>query len=777
LRRKNKVFVRLLTSYVVILLFPMIICGALYMKVESILIENANKNNKAILDQAAHSIDSRMVEIEQMVAQIAMHPKLLLLLDAKMSNEGKDLYSYVEFSKEMARYRAINSFIMDVYVYFNKQDIILTPSMKTDSNTFYRDMYKYERLSYNNYVEDVLLPYHPKTYLASQEIESGNKQFKMITQVTSLPMGQKNNVKGSLVVLFDEEKFRNLIYDIEGMQNGAIYIINKENEILMSTTENTKGITNIIGTGEVFASGNNNFLEVEQDDEEMMVTYITSELNGWTFISVVSKSIVLSQVEMVKRWSLLILLVCLFGGGTICYRMAYQNYRPVRDLVHALIRRDTSEQSHVNEYDLIREEVIALFNKEKNLEATLIKQLPVIRTEFLSRLLRGQVDVQSLSSDDFEFLDIDFPYSYFVVMIIDLDDCSRFMRKDNEEEWALIRFILSNVSSELLQDHAYSLELERNRVVLLINQQHAIGVQEQLYQMQEYTDQVIKVMDQRFKSKLTIATSNLHKGLGRVRECYSEAILAMEYKIIKGSGSSLHYEELRSSDHLLYNYPMEMESQLMNVVRNGDYDQAEKHLDQIYETNFLNGNQGMSPEMSRCLYNDILSTLYKLSHFLKSDSCTWFDSDREPAKELSECTTASEMHQKIKQYYKKMSLSFKNEYGGHKEQLIREIERYIEDHFHDNALSLTKMADHFDMNPSYLSTAYKNYSGQNVTEYIVSTRMKEAKQLLSHTTLNISDIAAKVGYASNIGLLRVFKKVEGITPGQYRANQGQIEKA
>ncbi|MEX2104275.1 MAG: AraC family transcriptional regulator [Bacilli bacterium] len=773
--RRKSVFITLFISYIIILLFPMIISGAFYTKVESILIENANKNNAAILEQATRIIDTRMIEIEQLTSQIAMHPKLPLLLDQRMVGEGQNLYSSVEFMNEMSRYSAVSSFIEDFYIYFSESDVILSRTMKTDSKTFYNDIYQYRNLSYEDYVNRILSPYHHQTYFPSEDIRSGNRQYKMISHVNSLPLGQKNDLKGSFVVLFNEQKLRDLLFNIDGMQNGAVYIINANNEVLMSSTEDIKGIRTIIESMPSAIYKNNNYLEYTDNGNEMMATYITSPQNGWTYISVVSQSIILSQVDTVKGWALVIIILSLLVGSFVCYRMAYQNYRPVHELLNAVIRRESERKWNENEYDLIRETVSDLFSKEKDMEETLSKQLPVIQADFLSRLIRGHVDVKTLSLEDLDFMGIHFPYPCFAVIIMDIDDCTRFIRQDNEREWALIRFILINVSKELLREHAYMLELERNRIVLLINQPDSSIKQNPFEQMQAFTNELIRIMDQRFKVKVTIANSNIHMGLHQVGECYSEAIIAMEYKMIKGPGSSLHYEDVRNLNQYFYNYPMEMESQLMNYIRNGDFVHAEKHLNQIYEANFHNGKNGMTPEMGRCLYYDMLSTLYKLSNSMNSGLGVWFEKGTDPAKEISDCTTAEEMHNQMKQYYEKICLAIKKEQTGHSELLYRKIDKYMQQHYQESSLSLTSMADYFELNPSYLSTFYKNYSGLNITDYIVNIRIQETKRLLTTTKLNITEIATSVGYASNIGLARVFKKVEGITPGQYRGNHGHSQ--
>lgn len=53
-------------------------------------------------------------------------------------------------------------------------------------------------------------------------------------------------------------------------------------------------------------------------------------------------------------------------------------------------------------------------------------------------------------------------------------------------------------------------------------------------------------------------------------------------------------------------------------------------------------------------------------------------------------------------------------------------------------------------------------------DFVTELRMKETEQLLLNTDYSLQDIALKVGYANGITLGRVFKRVTGITPGDYR---------
>ena len=72
------------------------------------------------------------------------------------------------------------------------------------------------------------------------------------------------------------------------------------------------------------------------------------------------------------------------------------------------------------------------------------------------------------------------------------------------------------------------------------------------------------------------------------------------------------------------------------------------------------------------------------------------------------------------------------------------------------------------MSRSHLSTRFKNEAGMNLTEYIHYIKISEAKHLLAHTNKNLSIISNYLGYSSQSHFTRMFKKIVGVSPIEYR---------
>ena len=99
--------------------------------------------------------------------------------------------------------------------------------------------------------------------------------------------------------------------------------------------------------------------------------------------------------------------------------------------------------------------------------------------------------------------------------------------------------------------------------------------------------------------------------------------------------------------------------------------------------------------------------------------------------------------------------------------LIVRINQYIEQHYAED-LTLTLLANEMHYSPSYISRFYKAGTGTNLMTHLYNVRIQKARELLSGSNGKVSDIAAKTGFCSTKYFNRVFKKVTGVSPVQYR---------
>ncbi|WP_341277730.1 response regulator [Paenibacillus sp. FSL H8-0537] len=99
---------------------------------------------------------------------------------------------------------------------------------------------------------------------------------------------------------------------------------------------------------------------------------------------------------------------------------------------------------------------------------------------------------------------------------------------------------------------------------------------------------------------------------------------------------------------------------------------------------------------------------------------------------------------------------------------IDKVKSYIQQHFTEE-LELQRLADIVYLTPSYLSKLFKTETGETITDYMISVRIEAAKQLLRQEQgLKTYMVGERVGYADPAYFTKVFKKMAGLTPKEYR---------
>jgi AraC-like DNA-binding protein/CheY-like chemotaxis protein len=93
--------------------------------------------------------------------------------------------------------------------------------------------------------------------------------------------------------------------------------------------------------------------------------------------------------------------------------------------------------------------------------------------------------------------------------------------------------------------------------------------------------------------------------------------------------------------------------------------------------------------------------------------------------------------------------------------------QYIQRHY-KNPLALQKVADQAGMSLSSFVRRFKKKTGMTFVDYVNNLRISLARSLLSSTSMTLMQISITCGYNSQSHFNRIFKKNEGISPGQYR---------
>lgn len=98
---------------------------------------------------------------------------------------------------------------------------------------------------------------------------------------------------------------------------------------------------------------------------------------------------------------------------------------------------------------------------------------------------------------------------------------------------------------------------------------------------------------------------------------------------------------------------------------------------------------------------------------------------------------------------------------------IKEIRAYLDQHYTEK-ITLEDLSEKFFINRFYLTKLFKSMYGDTIINYVNKLRITNAKKLLRFSDKSIEEAGALSGFEDANYFSRIFKKVEGTTPGEYR---------
>ena len=105
-------------------------------------------------------------------------------------------------------------------------------------------------------------------------------------------------------------------------------------------------------------------------------------------------------------------------------------------------------------------------------------------------------------------------------------------------------------------------------------------------------------------------------------------------------------------------------------------------------------------------------------------------------------------------------------------QIAEEIDKatlYFAEHYNEE-ICIEDYAQRHHMSTSWFIRNFKQYTGSTPMQYILSIRIYNAEALLQNEQYNVTEISNIVGYDNPLYFSRIFKKVKGLSPSEYRKN-------
>ena len=264
--------------------------------------------------------------------------------------------------------------------------------------------------------------------------------------------------------------------------------------------------------------------------------------------------------------------------------------------------------------------------------------------------------------------------------------------------------------------------------------------------------------------RLHLSVSGNARGILEIKKTYNEACKALKYGIFTQGNSMIQYSDVVNKNKE-YKIPIDNIEKINNMIGTNRNDEIEKALDEVLCISDIKAyNISYFEEINKSLYELILKPAKAKFFFEVEDSIE----DIDKFKSIGNFRSFNEYFHELKDeilYISEYVKTMKGLYG--EKNAIKQSICYINENYHKD-LSLAMVSNEVSLNYFYFSQLFKDTIGENFIDYVKKVRIEKAKELLQIPEHKIYEVGKKVGYADSKQFTKVFRKVTGISPTEYR---------
>jgi AraC-like DNA-binding protein len=733
-KKHGPVLFRWFMSYLAILVIPLVFSGAVYFYSFRIINDSSEEIYRAALEQIRTEVDNYFNGVFQTLQQLTLNDNIQALFLVKEKLTPRDQWSMVESIRELKKVQVISPLIDDIFVVLNPLDSVITTSAYMPQDLFYELYYENDAISREEFKT---LMKEPKR----NEIRLVKDNLLILLSGTEGFPGDKS---ATLAIACGRQKFDSRYLMAHESNGGRIFIADREDRIVYSSGRGAE----ISLQGSAGRIGGIPYRVLSRDSRTM----------NWKYLYFIPKNLAESRARRIQLFTFAGLFICSAFCLFLSYRMTRRNYIPVKKLMDVFSRPERMDRGE-NEFDWMEK-------KARDIQRSLGNSLQIAKKYYINALLEKPFDPLT-GPAEMERCGIRLEGEWNVVALFVLPEFPSKGRALSENDIDIINTLhLQYVIIHIFTGAAG----DRFNVEMTDAGEYAAAIVNwsgdrdafipRLEEVIEYTQQEAGEF---LHVPVFTALGEPRRGIEGVYYSNLEARETLRYLDLKAGQSILHYRDIRYPGGK-YQYTQETEQKLINLVRAGDVEAARGLLRQVWAENT---SSGLPPgKMIRLLAYNLLGSLIK---GMEQGSLEEDDAGKPGLNDLNfESIPTGELIDTLEKasadVCRRNSLARQNRREAH---LSGKVKQYIDGNFRNPDINISITSLQFGMNPAYLSAVFKEETGLSLLEYINTLRIEEGKRLLA-SGREVTEAAGQCGFRSSGSFIRVFKKLAGVTPGQYR---------
>lgn len=759
-KKRNPMLIRFLVSYLLVLLFPLMIILMYYYPHSTAVVK------KQHMDWNTHVTEQFMTSMNTFTRYVYNLPyELVQNREIKMYDNSD--YQRVLNAGEMRKYNATDGFIYNTLLYIKSTGYLFA---KTGSAYKAEDFnkpgigYYYENWPYQEMIGTLNHLEAPIVRPVESVVIPGSNQVRMITFALPLPVGGYDP-PGAVLIMVREDTMIRMMNSVSEKYTGQFFIFDAQgNELLASEETDYNGSTEFRGIVSGLKEGTEKAGIHSLNGRDYIVSHSVSDKNGWQYVSMLPVTDTLLGIQKIQRNSVMLIGLMLLLEMLIIYLSIRQNYQPIKRLVDfAIDIFEPADRKALNEIETIRYALGELVSVNSSLDAEVKRTLPIMRDNLLFELVSGKIPAWEDFQREAKAYGIKFAFPYSAVAVLSLEP--EVTAEGAEEGSGNAVLDAADVLRSLEESRTEGME---GYIFKSIYNQEMIFVCscEEQFPVKEYLDGVRRKVEADTGVRVFVGIGTPAKPFSAedIHLSYLQAVRASEFLRLRRDDQVLVFNEMDIPKSGTVSYFAELLQSLELSILKNEVTAVKAVVEKIVG-HMETGSGGASPHIVRSIYLNTVSVILSgLQRFSHDDAGLLRLTDAA----FRHHYTIGQMVGIIRDSCSKLCDIIQSTLPSSNVVSRDDMIRYIEEKGMEPDFSLQRIAEYFHMSPSNFSHYFKKTIGQNFKEYIDMQRIQKSAQLLRNTSQTLEEVSRQTGFSNTSSFIRCFKKIVGTTPGQYR---------
>jgi len=268
------------------------------------------------------------------------------------------------------------------------------------------------------------------------------------------------------------------------------------------------------------------------------------------------------------------------------------------------------------------------------------------------------------------------------------------------------------------------------------------------------------------KFTITVGVGERKDGMAGLPISIRDARHAMLNRIFLGTGEIIRRSDFRIQEPLKTEeiFTHSIRSRFLERIEVFDFEGLKMIIESIGMSSYkFKNSDGRFVER----LSDMILTTYLFGTTALHDEKDTEDLKEKWRKTFLLCVTSKEVFEQLSLILEENLKMLLEQNNRAQAKPVMEAKAYLQEHYRES-IRLEDISNMEGFNSTYFSTLFKKETGQNFSDYLIELRVNRAKILLTDSNLSVSDIAEEVGYQDLKYFSRIFKRLTGLNPTEYR---------